>query len=45
MSEQKLDREAQQIFNAKVDAVIQECNATILPQMLASNIIIESTIS
>ena len=45
MREPKLDREAQQIFNAEADAAIQECNANILPQMLASNEITESTIS
>ena len=43
--EPKLDREASQIFNAEADAVIQESNANILSQMLASNKIIESTIS
>ena len=41
----KLEREAQQIFNAEMDAATRECNANILPQMLASNGIIESTIS
>ena len=45
MREPKLDTEAQQFFNAEVDAVIQERNANILPQMLASNKTIESTIS
>ena len=45
MREPKLGREAQQIFNAEADAAIRECNANIVPQMLASNEIIESTIS
>ena len=45
MREPELDREAQQTFNAEADAAIQECNANILPQMLASNEITESTIS
>ena len=34
-----------QIFNVEVDSAIWECNANILPQMLVSNEIIESTIS
>ena len=41
----KLEREAQQIFNAEMDAATRECNANILPQMLASSGITESTIS
>ena len=45
MREPKLVERAQQIFNAEVDAVIRECNANILPQMLVRNKIIESTIS
>ena len=45
MREPKLDREAQDIFNAEAEAVIPECNANIFPQMLASNKIIELTIS
>ena len=44
MREPNLDREAQQIFNAEADAAIRESNATILPQMLASDKILESTI-
>ena len=45
MTELKLDREAQQIFNAEADVAIRERNANILPQMLASDKIIESMIS
>ena len=45
MREPKLDREAQDIFNAEAEAVIPECNANIFPQMLARNKIIELTIS
>ena len=45
MTEPKLDREAQEIFNAEADAAIRECNANVLPQMLASDKILESAIS
>ena len=45
MTEPKLDREARQIFNAEADAAIRECNANVLPQMLASDKILESAIS
>ena len=45
MREVNLDRELQQIFNAEADKAIRESNANILPQMLASDKIIESTIS
>ena len=45
MREPKLDREAQQIFNGEADAAIQESNANVLPQMLASSKVVESTIS
>ena len=45
MTELKLDREAQQIFNAEADVAIRESNANILLQMLASDKNIESTIS
>ena len=43
--EPKLDRETQQNFNAKADAVNREINPNILPQMFTSNEIIESRIS
>ena len=43
--EPKLDTEAQQNFNAKADAVNREINPNILPQIFASNEIIESRIS
>ena len=45
MRESKLDREAQQILDAASDAAIPENNANILPQMLVSNKVIESTVS
>ena len=45
MREPKLDTDVQQNFNAKADAVNREINPNILPQMFASNEIIESTIS
>ena len=41
----KLDREAQQIFDTEAGAAIRESNTTILPQMLASDEILESTTS
>ena len=45
MREPKLEREEQQNFNAEMDAATRECNANILPQMLGSSGITESTIS
>ena len=45
MRNPKLDKEVHQIFNAEVDTAIRECNANILPQMFASDEIIESAIS
>ena len=38
MKQPKLDREAPKIFNAEADATIQESNANILSQIVASNI-------
>ena len=45
MRESKSDREAGQTFHVEANAAIWESIANILPQMLASDEIIESTIS
>ena len=44
MREPKLDRGAQQIFNAETFVAIQESSGNILPQMLAGDEIVESAI-
>ena len=45
MRQSKLDREAQQVFDAEADLAIWESNPNDLPQMLASDEILKSTIS